>query len=280
MNTLNTNPPHLSQFKMVVFDMDGTLLTADYQLLPENLKAVQQIKELGLRVTIATGRSYSSAKPFLDQLDISEPMVFSNGSVCDNPETGERELVSGIPLETALIVLMLLNQYDKLSLKIHSINGSVLKSNDMPWPDEGVHFAVGKIVKNLQAHLDEDPIKMVLYGDPDQKTAFQQQLNEVLGSKSQISMFHSHPLYLEMVNKNVSKGVTVCRLLQKLGIQPDQAIGVGDQENDYEMLKSLGFGIQVGNSTEKLIPVSQHQIPTPEAFGIQALHEWLNNLPK
>ena len=277
---MNANIPQLSQFKIVVFDLDGTLLTHDYQLLHENLNAVNQIREMGLRVTIATGRSFTSAEPFLRQLDIKEPMVFSNGSVCDNPDTGEREIISGIPLESALIVLMLLDQFKGLSLKIHTADGTVLKSNDIPWPDEGRHFAAGTIIDNLKAHLVEEPIKMVIYGEPELKNTFQQKIHEVLGPKSQISLIHSHPLYLEIINKNVSKGITVCRLLPKLGIQPEQAIGVGDQENDYEMLKMLGLGIQVGENAEILKTVTQHQIPNPETLGIKVLYEWLTSLPK
>lgn len=272
--------PHLNQFKIVVFDLDGTLITRDYLLLPENLNAVNRIRKLGLRVTIATGRSFFSAEPFLKQLQIQEPMVFSNGSVYDNPDTGDREIITGIPLESALIILMLMDQFKELSLKVHTANGTVLKSNNIPWPDEGVHFAVGTIIDNLKAYLDEDPIKMVIYGAPEVKKEFQQKLLEILGLKSQINLTHSHPLYLEIINKNVSKGITVCRLLPKLGILPEQAIGVGDQENDYEMLKMLGLGIQVGESSDKLKTVTQHQIPDPEAFGIKVLYDWLTNLPK
>jgi Cof subfamily protein (haloacid dehalogenase superfamily) len=275
-----TKKPHLDQFKIVVFDLDGTLITHDYLLLPENLNAVNQIRQLGLRVTIATGRSFFSAEPFLKQLQIQEPMVFSNGSVCDNPETGDREIISGIPLESALIILMLMDQFKGLSLKVHTADGTVLKSNDIPWPDEGVHFVVGTIIDNLKAYLDQDPIKMVIFGEPEVKNKFQQKLLEVLGSKSQISLTHSHPLYLEIISKNVSKGITICHLLPKLGILPEQAIGVGDQENDYEMLKMLGLGIQVGENAEILKTVTQHQIPNPETLGIKVLYEWLTSLPK
>ena len=199
---MNANIPQLSQFKIVVFDLDGTLLTHDYQLLHENLNAVNQIREMGLRVTIATGRSFTSAEPFLRQLDIKEPMVFSNGSVCDNPDTGEREIISGIPLESALIVLMLLDQFKGLSLKIHTADGTVLKSNDIPWPDEGRHFAVGTIIDNLKAHLVEEPIKMVIYGEPELKNTFQQKIQIVDSATAAANVVKELLLEKDLQNSN------------------------------------------------------------------------------
>ena len=102
----------MKNYQLIVFDLDGTLLTQDFELLPSTVDAIGELRRSGLRVSIATGRSYKSAKPFLDRLEIVEPMIFSNGSVFDNPETGKRELISGVPLETALIVLMLLPEFN------------------------------------------------------------------------------------------------------------------------------------------------------------------------
>ncbi len=273
------NSLHYSKIKngkLIVFDLDGTLLTSDYVLTQQTIEAVERIRNLGLRVTIATGRSYKSAKPFLDRLNIDEPMVFGNGSVYDNPSSGEREVICGIPLETALITLMLSDQF-QVSLKIHTANGTIYKSNNTPWPDEGIHFEVGTIVDNLKAELSEDPIKIVFFADPEEHKKFQVKLKEVLAGKSPVSTFNTHPLYVEMINRNVSKGKTVLKLVKQLGIKPENVITVGDQENDYEMLRDLGIGVMVGSSAPKLQAVCDHQIPEPENNGIAVLADWLKS---
>ncbi|MCP4296444.1 MAG: HAD-IIB family hydrolase [Proteobacteria bacterium] len=262
-----------NNYKMIIFDLDGTLLTSDFKLLPGTIEAVNEIKALGLRVSVATGRSYVSAKPFLDQLDIIEPMVFSNGCVYDNPETGEREVLSGIPLETALIIAMLRPKYG-ISLKMHFADGRILKSDPTPWDDEGVHFEVGKVAENLTQELDEEPIKIVFYGDFSNFSKFEEELKDILGNKSKVRTFRSHENYVEMTNKDVSKGDAVKKLMGKLDILTQEVIAVGDQENDYEMIRDMGLGVQAGSS-EKLKEVSQHQIPSPENRGIEALYNWL-----
>ena len=261
-------------YRLVVFDLDGTLLTAQYELTRATVEAVNRIRSLGMRVTVATGRSYKSARPFLERLHITEPVVFSNGSVYDNPESGQREILCGIPLETALIVLMLADRYS-ISLKIHTAAGTIYKSNNTPWPDEGLHFEVGTVVENVKAILTEDPIKIVLYAEREEHARFQADLNAILGETSPLSIFNTHPLYVEMINRQVSKGKTVVRLVKQLGLHPGEVVAVGDQENDYEMLRDLGIGVMVGSAAPILREVCDHTIPEPENNGISELADWL-----
>lgn len=267
----------MGNYQLIAFDLDGTLLTHQFELLPETIRAIETIRQKGLRVTVATGRSYKSAKPFLDQLDIIEPMVFSNGAVFDNPDSGERELISGVPLETALIVLMLLPEYN-ISVKLHMPDGRILKSDSIPWPDEGEHFEVGEIKPNLKAELDEDPIKIVFYDDSGKMDAFRERLDNILDKKTQVSIFRSHIRYMEMTNKTISKGQTLMKLVEKLDIDPKQVITVGDQDNDLEMIRDFGLGIVAGPGTENLLKVCDHQIPTPEEQGIESLSGWLDSI--
>ena len=264
----------MKNYQLIVFDLDGTLLTQDFELLTSTIEAIVELRRSGLRVSIATGRSYKSAKPFLDKLEIVEPMIFSNGSVFDNPETGERELISGVPLETALIVLMLLPEFN-ISVKLHMADGSIYKSDETPWPDEGVHFEIGDIKPRLKEELDEDPIKIVFYDEAGKMDAFSQRLNEILDSKSQVRLFRSHVRYMEMTNKNVSKGHTLKKLVDQLGIQPTEVITVGDQDNDSEMIRDFGLGVVAGPGTPSLLKVCDHQIHMPEERGIENLVEWL-----
>jgi Cof subfamily protein (haloacid dehalogenase superfamily) len=264
----------MKNYQLIVFDLDGTLLTQEFELLPSTIDAISELRRSGLRVTVATGRSYKSAKPFLDQLDIVEPMIFSNGSVFDNPDTGERELITGIPLEAALIVLMLLPEFN-ISVKLHMADGSIFKSDDTPWPDEGTHFEVGEIRPRLKAELDEDPIKIVFYDETGNIDAFSKKLNEILDRKSQVRLFRSHVRYMEMTNKNVSKGQTLKKLVSQLGIPPADVITVGDQDNDLEMIRDFGLGVVAGPGTPSLLKVCDHRIPMPEAQGIENLKDWL-----
>lgn len=266
-----------NNYKIIFFDLDGTLLTPGYELTPETLSAIEDIKALGYRVSVATGRSYKSAEPFITKLDIAEPMVFSNGCLYGYPFLNDLAFVDGIPLETALIVLMLLPEFD-LSMKVHLADGSIYKTHNVPWPGEGVHFEQGEIVDNLKAKLDEDPIKMVVYGKNEELENFKTRLNAVLGKNPKINIFNSNPEWLEISSRTVSKGQTIKRLLKVMEIDPSEVIAVGDQDNDFDMLQSVGMGVRVGSVAPKLERVSAFQIPEPENRGIRALYEKLADM--
>ena len=264
----------MSKYKLICFDLDGTLLKSDFSLPQAHIDTVQTLKKRGYRISIATGRSYLSAKPYIDALEITEPMVFSNGSVYENPETKKREVVMGIPKATAKLVCAL-EEKEAFSLKVHFADGRIMKSKEQAWPDEGVHFVVGDITKNIKEVLDVDPIKIVLHGTDEQMESFSKTLKKELGDQSPVRLFRTHRHYVEITNALVSKGQAISLLIKKLGIKPSEVVGVGDQENDFELVGDFGLGFQVGNNCEMLNKVASHQLPSSEENGLTKLLDFL-----
>ena len=68
-------------YKLVVFDMDGTLLNSDHIVSEENVKAIEFLKDKGIRVVIATGRPSELMKKYSIELDIKEYVINCNGSI-------------------------------------------------------------------------------------------------------------------------------------------------------------------------------------------------------
>ncbi|MDX2469111.1 MAG: HAD-IIB family hydrolase [SAR324 cluster bacterium] len=264
----------MSKFKLICFDLDGTLLDANFQLPKAHIETIETLKKRGYRISIATGRSYSSAKPYIDALNITEPMVFSNGSVYENPETGTREVLMGIPVETAKQVCAL-EEKEAFSLKVHLADGQILKSKDQAWPDEGVHFVVGDITENIKDILNIDPIKIVLHGTDEEMESFSKTLKAALGENSPVRLFRTHRHYVEITNAQVSKGQAVTRLINQLGIDKSEVVGVGDQENDIELVRDFGMGIQVGDNCDALKAVATQFLKPPEENGLTGLLDLL-----
>ena len=196
-------------------------------------------------------------------------MVLSNGTVTFDPNTGERRVLMSVPLAGARRVIEL-EQTHPLSIKVHLADGRIFKSKDLPWPDEGVHFVTGELHPNLLAELDQDPIKLVVHGEPGEMDQFQRELSEMIAD-APIRCFRTHRYYLEITNSHVSKGAALKLLLPRMGLAPAEVVGVGDQENDLELVRDFGLGLRVGDACEKLIPVAQHRLDPPELGGIQGL---------
>ena len=67
--------------KMVVSDMDGTFLSSSKSILADNLSAVNRLYESGIIFTIATSRPHQMTQAYAEHLDISVPLICSNGAI-------------------------------------------------------------------------------------------------------------------------------------------------------------------------------------------------------
>ena len=71
--------------KMVVSDMDGTLLNSDLEISKENLEAIEALRKKGIRFCVATGRPEQLIKEYIEPLKMTDPVIMYNGSVIGHP---------------------------------------------------------------------------------------------------------------------------------------------------------------------------------------------------
>ena len=71
----------MDKIKLVVIDLDGTLLDNQKEIHPFNQEMIQKVQQLGIPVTIATGRGMASTRKYAEQLGITEPLITYNGAV-------------------------------------------------------------------------------------------------------------------------------------------------------------------------------------------------------
>ena len=69
--------------KLIAIDLDGTLLHSDHKISRENAEAIKFAQNLGIEVSICTGRYYADAKALIDEAGIKTHIISNNGaSVC------------------------------------------------------------------------------------------------------------------------------------------------------------------------------------------------------
>ena len=74
----------LTHYKLLVFDIDSTILPRGGQLHPFTLEVLQRLRERGFTYTLATGKNLPSAKVTADELGIDIPLILSNGALIEN----------------------------------------------------------------------------------------------------------------------------------------------------------------------------------------------------
>ena len=86
--------------------------------------------------------------------------------------------------------------------------------------------------------------------------------------KEKYALVKSLPMTLEIMNKECNKGFGLERLIKELGVNREEVISIGDEQNDFEMIKFAGLGVAMGNASEKIKEIADYITKTNEEDGV------------
>lgn len=231
-------------YKVVFFDVDGTLLSeTDGRMPPSTKEAIEQLLFKGIKVVVATGRPYSLCAE-LRNLGI-ETVISANGALI----TSHEEIIyrSAIQAET----VRELSEFAALHGHGVAYFTDKLSMNGIGLEDERILRAL-KETLSLECYpqnaesLTGEVYCMCLYADENETLRFTEQFPAL-----RFVRFHDYVLNV-LEAAEVSKAVAVSRVLEHYNIPAAEAIAFGDGGNDMDMLECAGLGIAMGNGTERL----------------------------
>jgi HAD superfamily hydrolase (TIGR01484 family) len=202
--------------RLLALDLDGTLLRSDLSVSPRNHAAVARCLSAGIRVTLATGRTYGSALPYARLWpDHILWIAACNGAVI-RPSDG------GSPLRESLISLPLARQVaswaqqEQLYLKTY-VDDLLLVSRATA---ETARFAEAQrvpyvAVGNVAAHLTKGPAKMVLIDEPTTIPSLEAEIRRRWAGQLEVTL--SAPDCLELTHPGVTKGAALAVLARRAG---------------------------------------------------------------
>lgn len=233
-------------YELFAFDLDGTLLDQNGEFFPGVLGFVQDLQTMA-KVTLATGRSLSSAFPYINILRITAPVILYHGAVIYDVSTKTVLKEAVLPGEVARQVLHLV-QDSAVSVQIYrALSDPVVYISEMS--SENQKFLAkerlrGEIV-DLNEVIDQGVLKMLLIGKPEVLSA----VAAVLKTKvKEANVVRSEEEYLEVLSPRASKGEALTWLCQKFGVPLERVVAVGDQESDLSMIKVAGLGVAMAHS--------------------------------
>lgn len=242
--------------KILFIDLDGTLLTDEKEITPENLDAIQKATELGHAVVVTTGRPLYSTVRQLEKLGLTKPgcyAITSNGALIYNSHTRERIFQTGVPRSC------LREAFDEafkfgLHPQTYSDKG-VLCEKDCPELQYYVKSNVitYEVVDDVTKVLDFDPIKIlfVALNDRERLERFREHMEE-WSKKHHLDMFFSCDEYLEFLPEGINKGSGIRFLCDYLNIPLEHTLAAGDAENDITMLQTVQLPCVMKNARPEM----------------------------
>lgn len=255
----------MNRQRLLLFDLDGTLLGPDRRIRPANLVALHEAMERGLLVGLATGRSPLSAQGYLEKLAPNGPSILLNGCLLwDNGPVAQRTLPHGdaVRLVEATIELGVhANVYIAGELFVAHRGELSLASE----AKDGVsHTEVADLVAHVRDH--DAPFKLLCIHESGDFTALIERFREVV--ESDCTIVQSEPTYLEVLPPGVNKAAMLDEVERLYGVAPIDVVAFGDELNDLELLRAAGTAVAMGNANPEIVRYADHQIGPNDSDAI------------
>lgn len=252
-----TSGNKISYFRMVAFDMDGTLLDPHHQLLERTIAAVKMIARKGIIVLLATARMASAVKNHLEKLGTPGLIVAHNGALVKDVKTGEIYHHQTIPKDVVAALLNLLSGQETI---IHfNCDDHIYLTTPNPYSDrysQELQVAL-QYISSLE-QLEETPTSILVIDTKDVLEQLLTQVSAQLQGKVDCILvpWQGNIWRMQFLPPNTSKGKGVLQVAKHLGIEPEAIISFGDNYNDIEMIQNVGLGIAMGNAVPELKQVA------------------------
>lgn len=239
----------MSDIKLIVSDIDCTLIGRD-EILPADASAiVPALRRKNVMFTLASGRVETNALQFVRKMGIEIPYVATNGAVIADPEGHVivKKKIAAFPAKEIMD-----KAFENHLAVIYTVDGiEYVFDDDVPYIRKYPHrFKRDGICHRLTddeyASLELD--KVSIMSDVDDG-AIEELEKMCIGHEADFIYTRYQDRSIELVNRTATKANAVIELSSMLGLSMDNVMFIGDHQNDIELIKSAGVGCAVGNAT-------------------------------
>ncbi|WP_068269121.1 Cof-type HAD-IIB family hydrolase [Caviibacter abscessus] len=235
--------------KRVFFDIDDTILqnNDNSTISTDLIKRISEMQEKGIKVHLATGRGYVSTVPVAKALGIKDELILYNGAVV--VDVNGNILLNNLVDKKVYRELIKISREENVHLNLYYNDTIYVEKYDEHIKDYMSKTLQGLIIRDFDDYDNEFSIKCLFIDETDVLDELKKKIESRI---SNIYIVRSTPNYLEVLNEKANKVNGVKFVLNKYGVDKNEAMAFGDQNNDYDMLKYVGHGYIMGNAKQEL----------------------------
>jgi len=236
--------------RLVLADIDGTLITPDHVLTPRAQAAVEKVVAAGIAFTIVSGRPPRGMKSLIDALHLVQPVTAFNGGVVVRPDLSiiQENLLSRAAVQPALDTIVR-----------HHLDAWIY--NDKDWfvlSDQGSHIEREKrtigfsptVLPDFDGVMDGVAKLVGVSDDFAAVVRCQDEVRQLCGEC--VSASRSQPYYLDITHPKANKGDALSALSEMLHIPTANIAVIGDMPSDVFMFERAGTSIAMGNASPEV----------------------------
>lgn len=266
----------MTQIRLVISDVDGTLVTPDKKLTPATLKAVRELHARNILFTITSSRPPIGLRMLSVPLGITLPMGPFNGSSVVNPDLSvdEQHL---IPKHAVLASLALFARHGIDAWIFTNKYWLVQRYDGQYVPHEQQTIEASPLIADLDGPCVSEACKVVgVSSDFALLARCEAELQGLLGKEAHVA--RSQDYYLDVTPPGYDKGTFVTMMSKRLNIPPRAIAAIGDMANDLPMFRASGMSFAMGNASDTVKSQATHVTASNTEDGLaEAITEILRS---
>lgn len=288
-------------YKLVAIDLDGTLLNSYGEVSNKNKETIQKAIDKNVEIVLTSGRPIMSVKNLANEIGCNNYMICGNGAITyDIPN---EEIIYNRFLEKSKVLQIIriceensifYNVYTQDTILTKNLNYNILfynQENATKPEDKKTRITIMQDIEEyIKSRKEEDYLKITICDND--KIIFGSIIRKLRTIKDVDVLDVAHMsrklikdgtenvlmeyYYTEITNTNVDKWQAIENLIERLNINKEEVIAIGDNVNDSQMVKEAGLGIMMGNSAPYIKEIADVVVKDNDNDGVaEAIEKYI-----
>jgi hypothetical protein len=260
----------LSQIKMVVTDMDGTLLNSNHEVSDRFFSIFNKLKEKNIQFVAASGRQYHSILEKLDPIKNDIIVIAENGGFA--AQNGKEIVSTPLPNKTKNEVIATLNTINNIHPVLCGKDNAYLLGDSPIFVEKlREYYSKYQILQDL-SEFDGEILKIAIYHfESSEKYIYP----SVSHFEKNLQVKISGKNWVDISSKNANKGYALEKVMLQNNIKPHELLVFGDYNNDLEMLALTDFSFAMANAHPNVTNAANYCTLSNDEFGVELVLEKL-----
>ena len=261
-------------YKLLVIDIDGTLLDGRGNISAEDREALAKARDSGIQVSLSTGRALKGCLSIIDQLSLDSYHISFDGALVSSPDLSEEVYVQPIDKTVVRQMIEFAHSHD-IDLELHSATHYFAEQETWSTGAHSQFFGMETTIVDFTTMWERERI---IKGGLVTTTPEEEARAESFGCHFRDSLHLSQArtpaypgvVFINILAPEVSKGKALEVLASCLGVSLAEVAAVGDGTNDISLLSTAGMAIAMGNAHSELKAIADYITLDVDHSGLAA----------